>query len=76
MKRIFEKSRSSLPIGEPFPNLIFNAIEQCAVGVVVLLEEFFTKSKWLMLELVAMMKEIKKTGRNDQNHSCVPQDSM
>jgi hypothetical protein len=36
----FDRSRSSLPIGDKFPNLIFEAIEQCEVGVVVLFEEF------------------------------------
>ncbi|KAG0554019.1 hypothetical protein KC19_12G056800 [Ceratodon purpureus] len=56
----FDKRRSSLPIGEKFPKLIFDAIEQCHVGVVVLSKEFFTKSKWPMLELNAMVKESKK----------------
>ncbi|KAG0598142.1 hypothetical protein M758_12G049500 [Ceratodon purpureus] len=56
----FDKRRSSLPIGEKFPKLIFDAIEQCRVGVVVLSKEFFTKSKWPMLELNAMVKEFKK----------------
>jgi hypothetical protein len=48
-----DKRRDSLPIGSNFPSLIFQAIEQCQVGVVVLSQEFFT-SKWPMLELVAM----------------------
>ncbi|KAG0553984.1 hypothetical protein KC19_12G053800 [Ceratodon purpureus] len=56
----FDKRRSSLPIGEKFPKFIFDAIEQCRVGVVVLSKEFFTKSKWPMLELNAMVKESKK----------------
>lgn len=49
-----DKRRDCLPIGKDFPSLIFQAIEQCEVGVVVLSEEFFTKTKWPMLELVAM----------------------
>ena len=55
----FDKLRSSLPIGERFPKRIFDAIEQCHVGVVVLSEEFFM-SKWPMLELHAMVKKYKK----------------
>jgi len=49
----FDKHRDCLPIGKDFPSLIFEAIEQCEVGVVVLSEEFFC-SKWPMLELVAI----------------------
>jgi hypothetical protein len=56
----FDRLRSSLPIGDKFPNLIFDAIEQCEVGVVVISEEFFIRSKWPMLELVAMVEESKK----------------
>lgn len=52
----FDKRRSSIPIGERFPRLIFDSIEQCEVGVVVFSLEFFTRSKWPMLELVAMTK--------------------
>lgn len=55
----FDRRRSSLPIGENFPKLIFEGIEQCEVGVVVFSEEFFTRSKWPMLELVAMTKNPK-----------------
>ncbi|KAG0554037.1 hypothetical protein KC19_12G058600 [Ceratodon purpureus] len=56
----FDKRRDSLPIGEKFPKMIFDAIEQCRVGVVVLSKEFFTRSKWPMLELNAMVKEFEK----------------
>jgi hypothetical protein len=56
----FDRLRSSLPIGDKFPNLIFGAIKQCKVGIVVISEEFFTRSKWPMLELVAMVEESKK----------------
>ena len=60
----YAKRKSSLPIGEPFPQLIFKAIQQCQVGVLVLSEEFFTKTKWPMVELVAMVKEFKKPTSN------------
>jgi hypothetical protein len=55
----FDRRRESLPIGENFPKLIFDAIQQCLVGVVILSEEFFT-SKWPMMELVAMVEQVKK----------------
>jgi hypothetical protein len=51
-----DKRRDSLAIGCHFPKVIFDAIEKCRVGVVVLSEEFFSRSKWPMLELVAMVK--------------------
>jgi hypothetical protein len=53
----FDKRSDSLPIGENFPQHIFDAIKQCHVGVVILSEEFFTRSKWPMIELVGMVKE-------------------
>jgi hypothetical protein len=53
----FDKHWDSLPIGENFPQHIFDAIKQCRVGVVILSEEFFTRSKWPMIELAAMVKE-------------------
>jgi hypothetical protein len=56
----FDKRRNSLPIGEKFPKLIFNAIKQCRVAMVVLSKEFFMRSKWPMLELNAMVKEFEK----------------
>lgn len=55
----FDKCQFSLPIGEKFPKLIFDAIEQCQVGVVILSEEF-VMSKWPMLELNAVVKELEK----------------
>jgi hypothetical protein len=55
----FDKRSDSLPIGENFPQHIFDAIKQCRVGVVILSEEFFTRSKWPMIELVAMVEEAK-----------------
>ncbi|KAG0600756.1 hypothetical protein M758_11G058300 [Ceratodon purpureus] len=53
----FDKRPDSLPIGENFPHHIFAAIKQCQVGIVILSEDFFTRSKWPMIELVAMVKE-------------------
>jgi hypothetical protein len=55
----FDKRHDSLPIGENFPQRIFDAIQQCQVGVVILSEEFFT-SKWPMMELVAMVEEVER----------------
>ena len=52
----FDKDRDSLPVGENFPNLIFKAIQQCQVGVLILSEEYFTRTKWPMLEFAAMAK--------------------
>ncbi|KAG0590564.1 hypothetical protein KC19_1G109900 [Ceratodon purpureus] len=59
----FDKRHNSLPIGENFPQHIFDAIQQCYVGVVILSEEFFT-SKWPMMELMAMVEEIGKRKSN------------
>ncbi|KAG0604044.1 hypothetical protein M758_10G140000 [Ceratodon purpureus] len=56
----FDKRRSSLPIGEGFVKLIFDAIQQCHIGVLILSKDFFTKTKWPMIELVAMVKELEK----------------
>jgi hypothetical protein len=56
----FDMEDYSLPIGEVFPPHIFEAIQQCVVGVVVLSEEFFTCSHWPMTELVEMVKFKKK----------------
>ena len=56
----FDKRRSSLPIGEGFVKLIFDAIQQCQIGVLILSKDFFTKTKWPMIELVAMVKELEK----------------
>ncbi|KAG0561405.1 hypothetical protein KC19_9G062400 [Ceratodon purpureus] len=53
----FDKRRESLPIGEDFSRHIFDAIQQCDVGVVILSDEFIT-SKWPMMELVAMHERV------------------
>lgn len=47
--------RNSLPIGVHFPNEIFKAIRHCQVGVLILSKEFFTRTKWPMLELAALV---------------------
>ena len=63
----FDKDRKySLPIGEEFPPLLFKAIKQCEVGVVILSEEYFTRSKWPMTELAAMAK------RKDKGFVIIP----
>eukprot|EP01018_Ginkgo_biloba_P033964 Gb_01384 [translate_table: standard] len=51
----FDKRPDSLPKGEKFPQLIFQAAKQCRVAVLVLSHEFFTRSKWPMLELEAFV---------------------
>lgn len=52
----FDVLRTSLSIGCHFPNAIFEAIGQCKVAVVVLSEDFFSRTKWPMLELSALVK--------------------
>ena len=56
----FDKREDSLPKGERFPELIFQAAKHCRVAVVVLSEEFFTRTKWPMLELDAFVKAQKE----------------
>ncbi|KAG0562058.1 hypothetical protein KC19_9G114400 [Ceratodon purpureus] len=51
-----------LPMGERFPEHIFEAAQQCSLAVVVVSEEYFT-SKWPMIELVEFVRA-KKSGRN------------
>lgn len=63
----FDKDRKySLPIGKDFPPLLFKAIEQCQVGVVILSEEYFTRSTWPMTELATMAK------RKDEGFLFIP----
>jgi len=52
----FDKRRDSLPEGRKFPELIFRAAQQCRVAILVLSEDFFTRSKWPMLELEAFVQ--------------------
>ncbi|KAG0556584.1 hypothetical protein KC19_11G064900 [Ceratodon purpureus] len=56
----FDKREDSLPKGERFPELIFQAAKQCRVAVVVVSEEFLTRTKWPMLELDAFVKAKKE----------------
>ena len=62
----FDKRRESIPIGENFPRHIFDAIGQCHVGVVILLDELFS-SKWPMMELVAMHDQVVDEMRNEKH---------
>ncbi|KAG0622340.1 hypothetical protein M758_3G090500 [Ceratodon purpureus] len=52
----FDKRPHSLPKGEEFAPLIFTAAQECELAVVVLSEEYFTRSKWPMLELVRIVQ--------------------
>ena len=62
----FDKRRDSLPIGDDFSQLIFDAIRQCYIGVVILSEDFFT-SKWPMMELVAMHDHVLDDARKGKS---------
>lgn len=59
----FDRRPESLPKGEKFPELIFEAAKKCLVAVLVLSKEFFI-SKWPMLELVAFVKAKKSVNPN------------
>jgi hypothetical protein len=56
----FDIRDDSLPKGKKFPELIFHAARQCRVAILVLSEEFFTNSKWPMLELAAFVDAQKR----------------
>ena len=49
----FDRRHASLEKGATFPDRIFDAIRKCRLFVVVLSEDFFTKTKWPMMELAA-----------------------
>ena len=51
----FDQDRDSLPVGEKFAPLIFEAAKQCLVAVVVL-SPGYMESKWPMLELIKFHK--------------------
>ena len=51
----FDQNSDSLPKGEKFPPLIFEAARQCLLAVVVLSVTFLT-SKWPMMELCEFVK--------------------
>lgn len=56
----FDKRDRSLPKGKKFPELILQAAQQCQVAVLILSEDFFTRTKWPMLELEAFVEAQKK----------------
>lgn len=55
----FDKRPESLPKGEVFARYIFRAAQQCELAIVVLSEEYFSRGKWPMLELSALVKSKK-----------------
>ena len=57
----FDKRPDSLPKGEKFAQLIFQAAQQCQLAIVVMSEEYFSRSKWPMLELAAFVQAPKCT---------------
>lgn len=59
----FDKRPDSLPKGKKFPELIFQAARQCHVAVLILSEDFFTRTKWPMLELEAFVQSQKDNPR-------------
>jgi hypothetical protein len=65
----FDKRPESLPKGKQFPELIFQAAQQCRVAVLVLSEDFFTRTKWPMLELEAFVEAQK---RNPEKVAILP----
>lgn len=65
----FDKRSNSLPKGRKYPELIFQAAQQCEVAVLILSEEFFTRSKWPMLELEAFVDAQKE---NHEKLSILP----
>lgn len=52
----FDKRPQSLPKGEIFAQYIFNAAQQCELAIVVVSEEYFSRSKWPMTELCAFVQ--------------------
>lgn len=52
----FDKRTNSLPKGEEFAGRIFTAAEECDLAIVVVSEEYFTRTKWPMQELVALSR--------------------
>ena len=49
----FDRRHESLEKGATFPDPLFDAIRKCRLFVLVLSEDFFTKTKWPMMELAA-----------------------
>ena len=61
----FDKRPDSLPKGKEFPSLLFKAARQCWVAILVLPEEFFTRSKWPMVELNEFVQAQDRWGETD-----------
>jgi hypothetical protein len=49
----FDRRHESLEEGAAFPDPLFDAIRKCRLFVLVLSEDFFTRTKWPMMELAA-----------------------
>jgi hypothetical protein len=54
----FDKDDDSLPKGQRFPGLIFDAVKHCELVVFILSDEFFSR-KWPMLELATAIEATK-----------------
>jgi hypothetical protein len=52
-KPFFDRRPASLEKGAAFIDPLFDAIRKCRLFVLVLSEDFFTKTKWPMMELAA-----------------------
>lgn len=52
----FDRRPSCLPRGEEFAQRILTAAQECELAVVVISEEYFSRSKWPLLELAAIVQ--------------------
>jgi len=52
----FDKCPDNLPEGHEFPSAIIQAARQCHVAILALSEDFFTRSRWPMIELNEFVK--------------------
>ncbi|KAI5069424.1 hypothetical protein GOP47_0015725 [Adiantum capillus-veneris] len=52
----FDKCGYCLPKGEKFPELLFKAASHCLMAILLLTEDFFTRTKWPMQELATFMR--------------------
>jgi hypothetical protein len=59
----FDVREDSLPAGDEFPDIIFQASKQCRLAIVVVSDDFFM-SKWPMLELASFVEA--KNGVNPE----------
>ena len=51
----FDVREDSLPLGDKFADIIFQASKQCRLAIVVVSDDYF-KSKWPMLELASFVE--------------------